>query len=95
MAVISITIPDTLVTRVVNGVAYQNGWTAQVPDPNWEGPGPAPLVPNPVTRAQYARQVIKEWVKANVVAYEAVIAAESARAAARDQALNDITLDVT
>lgn len=82
MATISITVPDAILTRVVNGVAGQHNYPATVGGS-----------PNPETRTQFARRMLARWVRETVKAYEVTSAAESARVAAAAAA--DSQLDVT
>ncbi len=86
MAIISLTIPDAIATRVVGAVAYNNGYTDTVV--NMDGT----VTPNPVTKTQFAKDVLKAWIKANVVSYEATKAGDEARQAAIDAANSQITM---
>jgi hypothetical protein len=73
---ITLTFPESLRPRIVQAVANINGYQAQVP-----GPDGTPA-PNPVTRAQFARKMLKRYVRECVRAWEAQEAAEAARKAA-------------
>jgi hypothetical protein len=86
MAILSVTVPDAIAVRVLNAVAYYNGYTDMV----WDMDGNQS--PNPVTKAQFAKDVIKIFIKNVVVAYEAMKAAEDARQAATDAANSQITI---
>ncbi len=48
--------------------------------------------PNPITKTQFAKNVLKGWIKSNVVAYESVKAAENAREVAIEAATAEITI---
>jgi hypothetical protein len=86
MAILSITIPDDITARVISAVAYNNGYSDTVPDQNGQP------VPNPLSKTQFAKDILKNWIKANVVSYEATKAAEDARQAAEDAGVSDITI---
>ncbi len=86
MATISLTIPDAIAVRVLDAMAYGNGYTDTVTDMNGD-----PL-PNPITKMQFAKNVLKGWIKSNVVAYESVKAAENAREVAIEAATAEITI---
>jgi hypothetical protein len=86
MATLSITVPDAIVQRVLNGAAYYNGYQDQVQDGNGN------LVPNPMTKVQFVKNIIKTYIKNCVTAYEATHAAEVARQAATDSAQADIQI---
>ncbi len=72
--------------RVLDAVAYANGYAETVLDANGN------LSPNPVTKAQFAKNVLKDWIKANVVAYESAKAADQARQSAAETANSEITI---
>lgn len=86
MAQMSFTIPDSILARVINGVAYQNGYQDQVPDANGN------LVANPYSKTQFAKDCLKAYVKNCVVSWEANQAAETARVAAVSAGTSDIVL---
>lgn len=86
MATISITIPDPIAARVVNAVAYNNGYTDTVTDMNGN------TIPNPISKAQFCKNLVKGWIKANVVSYEAAMAADAARLEAIASAEANITI---
>jgi hypothetical protein len=88
MATLSITIPDAIAARVLDAVAYGNGYSDMIPDPMGSG-NP---IPNPITKTQFAKNVLKDWIKANVVSYESVQAADTARQAAIDAANSQIVI---
>ncbi len=90
MATISFTIPDAILPRVLDAMAYGRGYTDTITQVDDEGN--VTTIPNPITKAQFAKNELKNWVKANVVAYESSVAAESARLAAVQDANDDIIL---
>jgi len=57
----------------------------QIPDPNWVNPNPewpgsvAPLI-NEFTDNQWAKEVVRRWIISQVRRYEAMVAAEAAKA---------------
>lgn len=81
MATISINIPDTQMPRVLDAFTATFGYSPTLAD------GTA----NPETRGQFTRRIIVDWVKSNVVAYEANRDAENARQASITNAIAQIT----
>lgn len=77
MATISFNIPDAAMPRVIDAFATAYQYQATVPNPNGEG-----TVPNPQTKAQFARQRILSYIQEVVRAAEASAAVEAARASA-------------
>ena len=88
MTVLSVTIPDAVVSRVVDAVAYGNGYNDFIIDPA----NPVNQIPNPMTKAQFAKNILKDWIKANVITYEAAKAADIARQNAIDDVNSDVTI---
>lgn len=88
MAVISITIPDEIAQRVIGAFCDKYGYKDQIPDPN----NPGQWIPNPVTKAQFAKDCLKQFVKAVVMSYESTKAAEDARLVASNSVNNDIII---
>ena len=86
MATLSITIPDPIKDRVLLGFTAASGYQEEVDD------GTGTMIPNPQTRAQYAKEVLKALVKSRVVAYESEIAGVSAREAAQQTAESEIDI---
>lgn len=76
MAVLVVTFPDIIATRVVDGVIAQHGFD--------------PL--GGLTKAQFAQQVLARVVKEMVVAHEAIAAGETSRKTAEDKARTEITI---
>lgn len=88
MAQIVIAIPDGVAARVTNGLAGQYGYKATIPAPN-----PAdPPVPNPESKAQFARRMVRQFIHETVKAYEASQAANTARDVAVADADTNIVL---
>jgi hypothetical protein len=71
VATISITVPNAVLTRVVDGVCGSMGYQDTIGG-----------VANPETRAQFAQRMLREWVKARVRAWETSQAETSAGATA-------------
>lgn len=88
MAAISVTIPDALLQRVLDGFAGQYGYAATIPDPN----NPSSNIPNPQTKAAFTKQRVLEFIQQVVIAWEAKNAGETARIAAVTKAQNEIIL---
>lgn len=88
MAQITITYNDTLQTRVIDAFSLGNGWTANVENPDGS------TSPNPLTKAQWARNEIKRYIREHVIQYEANRDAEAARTAAVATGNTDIVITV-
>ncbi len=84
MAQIIINIPNAVVNRVVNGLCGQFGYNEYLEDG---------VTPNPETPAQFAKQVVVQFVKNGVKAWEASQAAEQARLAALQAAEEEIEVN--
>jgi len=70
-------------TRIINGIAYQHGYQDQIEDPD----NPEQMIPNPEGKGAFCKRMTKEWIRANVRAYEAnqaVIIARDAKIAEVD-----------
>lgn len=88
MASIQITIPDAVASRVTNGLAGQYNYQATIPAPNPLNPP----VPNPETKAQFAKRMVAKFIKDSVKAFEATQAAGTARDTASADVETTITL---
>lgn len=75
MAQVTITIPDAQANRVMDAVAGSYGYQATIPDPA----DPSRQIPNPQGKSAFAKQVVANFLKEVVTAYEANIAADQAR----------------
>lgn len=64
MANITINIPDNQITRVLDGIAEDNGYQATIIDEEGNS------IPNPETKAQFAKRIVIERVKGMVLAGE-------------------------
>jgi len=80
MAQLIIDIPGTTaeVNRILDAFTKHHGYKAMIQDPN----NPLQTIPNPQTKAQFAKAVVARFVKQCVIAQEATDAAEVARQAA-------------
>lgn len=89
MPVIGVNITDqTLATRIVNAICGQYGYKDMVP-----GATPtAPPVPNPVSKPNFANDVIKRWLKENVQAWETNQAGDAARKTANDKVAVEVII---
>jgi hypothetical protein len=81
MAVISITISDAELPRVINAVCSQYNYQATVNGS-----------PNPETKAQFAKRMMIVWLKDNVKADEVRAAIEAARTAASARVDSEILM---
>ena len=74
------TVSEENKTRIINGLAYQHGYQDTI-----EVDGE--MVPNPEAKGEFCKRMTKEWIRANVRAYEAnqaVIIARDAKIAEVD-----------
>lgn len=76
MANITITIPDASLTRIINGMATSYGYQTMIADPN--DPTGETLIPNPQTKAQFAKQALIKVIKQAVIQAEGTVAASNA-----------------
>lgn len=65
MATISFTVSDAVLARVIDALCYNWGYQENITNPST-----GQLEPNPVSRAQFAKNVIKALIKEEVVRYE-------------------------
>lgn len=87
MANINILFPDAQAARVVDAFATAYNYPSTVP-------GATPLdppVPNPQSKAQFAKAKVIDFIKSVVKGYEATNAAEIARRAALNAADPDLS----
>lgn len=78
----TIQIPTAVVSRIAAAFCGSYGYSATLDDGT----------DNPVTPVQFTRQQVIEYIRAVVIAYEANVAAETARQTAADTAQTDIAL---
>jgi len=52
--------------RIINGIAYQNGYQDEIEDPK----DSSKTIPNPEPKVQFVRKVVIDWVRDNVRSYE-------------------------
>lgn len=74
--------------RIIEGISGQHDYPDEVSDPD----NPLELIPNPETKAQYAKRMAKRWVMENVKAFEADLAANTARDAAIEAVEDEVIL---
>lgn len=86
MANITIQIPDALLPRVINGLSTFYGYQAEVI--NTEGQ----TIPNPQTKAQFAKKQLIEHIKHCVKTVETDEAVRQARESKSTEVENGITL---
>ena len=77
-----LTIPNSQVTRVVNGMAFTHGYKAVLDNGN----------PNPESKSQFAKRMLREFIKSSVVKAETVQARDSASQAAFNNASAQISI---
>lgn len=90
MAAITITIPDAILPRVLLGFTSVNGYQVNIPDP--ADPTGQRMIPNPQTRAAFAKAKLIEHIRNDVAAYEAQIAADAARQTALTKADTEVSI---
>lgn len=78
MATLVITVPDAQVQRVLDAFAATYSYSATIPDPANEGQ----TLPNPETKTQFCRRMLRRYIVDVVKAYESTSAAEAARTTA-------------
>lgn len=83
--VITLTIPDAVATRVIDALCLRGGYSVAVLQNGV-------LVPNPLTRAQFARQTLVEFIKDSVKALEGETALRNAKAVADTKVDNEVVI---
>ena len=94
MAQITITIPDNVKTRVIEGFCYGAGYQDQIfnPDYNPNVKDSKEKIPNPMNKAAFVKTKIMQYVKETVMAYESQVAAKTAHDAAQVDVNSKINL---
>ena len=101
MASITLTIPDNLVNRVLDGFSFQNHYKDKVTNPETldeytsrtgSADGYESEIDNPETKVQFLKRKLLEYVKLSVKAAEITMAVESAKDAADTSVENEIQL---
>jgi uncharacterized protein (DUF1800 family) len=82
MATIVITIPDAVLGRVIDGMAAAHGYQEVLEDDT----------PNPETKAQFARRIVRQFIKDSVKSAEVTAASRTAADSAGSSADADIIL---
>lgn len=66
---VQITIPQAFALDVVDAFALRYGYQAQIPDPTWVPPDPLPedppdhpLIPNPESKVQFAKRMVRQFI---------------------------------
>jgi len=83
---LSITIPDSKKTRLINGICYTNGYEEKIPTSD------GTYITNPESKADYAKRMVIQYMKNCVVSYESNRDAEEAKQLAIIKATSDISL---
>lgn len=91
MASLTLTFPDAIAQRVLNSFCTIRGYSDTVPNP--EDPG-GPWIPNPETKAQFAKRQLKEFVLQELTRYEVGVAVAAASTAAGEAVEEDIRNNV-
>ena len=85
---LEIEIPDDKKDRVLSGICGQNGYQETVPDPeNAEA-----TIPNPESKDVFAKRIVMQFIKNNIITYEANRDIEAAKQAAISKAETEISL---
>lgn len=88
MATFSLEIPDEQLGRVFAAFCANLGWPASVPNPEYdasqpEGEANPRELPNPETPDQFARRMVIDYIRQQVVMHEGPPAADAALEALR------------
>ena len=86
MAQIILNIPDAVLPRVVDAISGLHDRPDTVDDGNGN------QIPNPETKGQFAKRILRQWFKAKVVVWEGREAGKAAEASARASAEADIVI---
>lgn len=82
MAEFTITIPDAILDRVIDGYGYHHGYPDEVRSVDEDGQDTK--IPNPESKIVFARRLLERHIKRAVASYEARLAEEQAREDAVD-----------
>jgi len=85
MVNVTFTIPDAQVNRYINAFAVMYNYQTEVPDGN------GGMIPNPQTKAQFAKQCVVNYMKEIVKACEVQEAVETARTTAASATQVDVS----
>jgi len=91
MAVLSITIPDSVTNRVRDGFCAYHNYQPFIKIIN--GQGVEETIPNPQTKIAFVKSKIKEYIKESVKSYEAELASTTAKAQAIQNVEDSIVLE--
>lgn len=89
MAQLVITIPNSILARVVDGFAGANNYSSTIPNPS--GPLGSTL-PNPESKVDFCKRKLLEFIKESVRSYEIRQASSTASMNASVSVDTDITL---
>lgn len=81
MASITLTIPDAIAQRVLNGFCGAHGYSDMVPDPA----NPGQLIQNPMTKVEFVRKFLLDVIRHDVKAYEGTVSRKAAEAKANEE----------
>ena len=88
MADITITIPNPVLPRVVDAIATEYGYQANIPDVG----NPGQFIPNPETKNQFAKKQVIEFLKRTVKTAEKSNAIVTARNAVETDVDTNVVL---
>ena len=82
MAIFELEIADSDVDRVFGAICANYGWSAQVPNPDFdpEVEASSETIDNPETQGSFTHRIVREFLAENVAAYEINEAKKSAAA---------------
>lgn len=80
MATLSITIDNTVLQRIVDGICLKYEWQEYIRAKN-PTTGNFEIIPNPETKAEFAKRVVKTFITDAAVRSEAQVAGNSAHTA--------------
>lgn len=83
---ITLTIPDEKMSMVIESICANYNYQATIQQPDGS------MIPNPETKAQFAKKIVAFFIKENVKAYKANQAAQEARNAALNNPDNSVDI---
>ncbi len=80
-------VPNAALSNIVTDFVIHHGWTATVTDPETKQP-----IPNPITKAEWGRRVVRKFIVESVTAERAEKAAQRERLAEINKAKTEVEL---
>ncbi len=89
-ATMTITIPNEVVTEVIEAFAVEAQYPATVPDPACVNEMDCAYIPNPMSKSDFAKAQIRAYIKSVYVAYRVKAAVNQAKEDSEDTANIDV-----